>query len=876
MHTAIRKKKIILSAIIIAAILIGVLLVWMLSSKTVLEGVPRVSKVQEVQADAPKSIQVGSGLELAEEKEALNLYFDHETGGIAIEDKNTGEIFYTSPRDAMNDYKASDTVKKQLNSPILLTYFNLKTRTTTTIDSYTNAVLLNQVSFAKIKDGIRVHMVLGREEVTRLLPEQMSGESFDELVELVEATSGSTAAKRVKAFYLFYTMKEADEALLKKYPALSETDIYTLKTSATDRDKKTLEEYYKKAGYTYEKMEEEYANLGYASTEENFPCFKVSIDYILKDNTLEVSLNAGEIQYDNSKFYLTYISLLPYFGAGQTGEEGYVFLPDGSGTLINFNNDGSKSTLITRGKTYGYDAAETNADRGSIKNEFRYPVFGVKTENKAIFGIITEGDGVSGINCEMGNISHSYNTSYADFMIRYHDRYMADNAFEQEPWIVYDKKGYDGNISLKYYFLTGSDADYVGMAKSYQAYLLEENIISKAVTKEQLPFMLETIGTVEKPIKRLGIPVVDNVAITSFKEAKTMADYFLDNGISNLKLRYLAWYNGGYYHTAASKLKVENVIGGKKGLIELEKDAKELGIEIYPDVNFLTHDMNTLFDNYAPNKDGVRTLFQKSGYYPLLLTPLLKMRNWYYCVNPQAILSYYSDFTKDYNKLGLNTISLASAGEILNSNYKNSNYVNREDSKNIVMEMLKRAKEKYNNIIVDGGNAYTFGYADYILNLPVSDSAYLVSDESVPFIQIALHGYIQYTGHPINLSGDYKKEMLTCLEYGVIPYFLLCYNESSILKESGIYDSFYSVNFHTWKEQAVSIYKEVNEVLSKVQDSPILHHEKLMDSVYLTVYENQTQIYVNYSEKQVDINGITIAPMGYAVSQTGGDNYGKN
>ena len=870
MHTVTIRKKVILSAVISAVILMGASVIWLLSSGTEFQSVPRAARNKPEETGAYKDMIAGGGLELAAENDVLKLYFDNGTGGIAVEDAGSGEMFYSSPQNAMDDSKASDTTKNQLCSPLLLTYFNLNSKTTTVFDSYANAVLLNQVSWAKIENGIRVRLILGREEKSRLLPEQISAASFEKLMEQVEATSGTMASKRVKAFYLFYAMEEADEEQLGRYPALAHTDIYSLKTSVTDREKKTLEEYYREAGYTYEMLEEEYADLGYASMTESFPCFRMSMDYILEKDSMLVSLDVGEIEYDSNKFYLTYISLLPYFGAGQTGEEGYVFLPDGSGTLINFNNDGSKSAFLTKGKVYGYDAAETNADRGSIKNEFRYPVFGVKTGNKAVFGIVTEGDAVSGINCEVGNISHSYHASYADFMIRYNDRFMAANAFEQEPWIVYDKNGYDGSIGMRYYFLSGDAADYVGMAKAYRSYLLEENLISVIDAGGELPFILETIGSVEKPVKKFGIPVVDNVSVTSFDNAVTMLQYFRDNGVSNLKLRYQAWYNGGYYHSAASGMKVEKVIGGKNGLMKLAEQAKEQEIEVFPDVNFLAHDEDILFDRYYASRDGARTLFQKSAYYPLFVTPLMRMRDWYYSVNPQVVLSYYSGFTKDYDQLGLNNISLGSAGEILTSNYKNKNYINREDSKNIVIEMLRQAKAKYDGIMVDGGNAYTYAYADYILNLPASDSAYLISDESVPFIQIALHGYIQYADNPVNLNGDVQKELLTSLEYGTVPYFLLCYNDSSILKESRIYDDFYSVNFDLRKEQAVAFYKEVKEILSGVMSSPIDNHRKLAEKVYCTAYGNGTEIYVNYSDETVEAEGITIAPMSYEVLQIGG------
>lgn len=870
MQTVTRKKKIIFFTLIIAAILIGAFAIWKGTSRPKLQGVPRPAHSQKDPIGEFKNSVTGGDLELAVENDLLKLYFDNKTGGIAVEDKGTGEIFYSSPQNAMEDAKATDEMKNQLSSPILLTYFNRKSKTVTVFDSYKNAILLNQVTWAKLENGIRVNMTLGREETSRLIPEQISAKSFDAIIQRIEENVSSLAAKKVKAFYLFYTWDTADDEQKAKYPGLESTDIYSLKTSLNDRDKRTLEEYFKDAGYTYEEMEEEYAALDYVSNTESFPCFKFSIDYILNEDSLEVALDAGKIQYDRSQFYLSSISMLPYFGAGETGKEGYIFLPDGSGTLIDFNNDGSKNTILTRGKTYGYDAAETQTDRGSTKNEFRYPVFGTKTGESAIFGIVTDGDAVSGINCELGNISHSYNTSYADFLISRNDQNVGYNAFEQDPWIKYDEHGYDGYISLKYYFLTGENADYVGMAKAYRDYLLDQGALTPVKADGNLPFMLETLGTVEKPVRKLGIPTRDSVPVTTFDDSYKMLKFFQEKGISNLLLRYQGWYNGGYEQWVASDMKVEKAIGGKKALKKLEKNAGAIGAEVVPDVNFLTHYDNKKFDDFSPTRDGVRTLFQKNGYYPVLITPTQFMAPFYWSVNPRVILSYFTSFTKDYDKVGISNISLGSTGKVLNSNYNDGDYVSRQDSKNIVVEMLKRADEKYDNIIVDAGNAYTFGYADYILNLPATDSSYTISDQSVPFIQIALHGYVQYANAPLNLSSELDKDILSSIETGSIPYFFLTYDEGSLVKEAYLYEPYYSVDYDTWRERAVELYNEFNGVLSGLQNVPISDHEKLAENVYLTTYENGTGIYVNYSSESVDANGVTIAPMSYVVKQIGG------
>src|SRR4030095_15186198 len=173
---------------------------------------------------------------------------------------------------------------------------------------------------------------------------------------------------------------------------------------------------------------------------------------------------------------------------------------------------------------------------------------------------------------------------------------------------------------------------------------------------------------------------------------------------------------------------------------------------------------------------------------------------------------------KDYNSLGLKSLSLSTLGESLNSNFKNRDQINRQDSRNITTDVLAKAKKDYENIITDDGNAYTFPYVNHILNLPNQDSSFSVADEQVPFIQIALHGYIGYASEALNLASELRRAVLKALEYGSGVYFKLNYGENSLLKDASLFDELYASQFVDWEESAAAIYTEMNNVLKNVQD----------------------------------------------------------
>ncbi|WP_158299211.1 DUF5696 domain-containing protein [Paenibacillus antri] len=807
------------------------------------------SEEEEPAASAP-ALQPASpeaGLAPAAENDDLILFFDNRTGGIAVEHKASGHRFYSNPLDAAEDPKASDDIKQKLMSQVELLYRTKGKEGEAEMNSYAHAAQLGQVKWGKLPNGMRVEMTLGREEQRLLLPQRITKESFEMFIlEKIESERGK---RQAQAYYIL------DEG----------TGVYSLKTSLNDRDKRVLEGLVQEAGYTYEMLEAEYEKIGYSGDDAAFPYFKLAVDYALEGNGLTAKLRVGDIEYDTERFELVRLSLLGYFGAGKTGEDGYLFLPDGSGTLMRFNNDGSKTTLLTTGKLYGPDRALTQSPRGSFKQEFRAPVFGIKRGDAALLAVIEEGDATAEINGMAGGIVHSWNTAYAAFTIRNKDTYIAENAFEQAPWIVYEKAGYDGDIALRYVFLAGDDANYVGMAKAYRDTLVDRGVLKPASPEAQVPFYLETMGAVEAMTRKWGFPVVSRMAITSFEEAGTMLEELAARGVGSLKLRYTAWYNGGFFHTAPSNMKTEKALGGAAGLRRLSEQASRAGAQVFPDVDFLYVSDNRWFDGFAPKQDSIRTLFQKIGYNAYLNPAELEYENNEWIVDPRKLPGYYESFSKAYRSLGIDAMSLSTLGEGLHSNFKTNRDSNRQQAQGYQTSVLAKASSEYGAIMTDFGNAYTFPYADHILRLPTEDSSFAVADEAVPFLQIALHGYVGYAGEPLNLTNDVRRAVLKTLETGGGVYFKLNAGDNRELKHANLFNERYASSFDEWKEDAASIYAEVDEALRDVQGEPIVDHERLDEDVYRTTFANGKRIVINYRDEAVSVDGATIGPVDYAV-----------
>jgi iron only hydrogenase large subunit-like protein len=143
-----------------------------------------------------------------------------------------------------------------------------------------------------------------------------------------------------------------------------------------------------------------------------------------------------------------------------------------------------------------------------------------------------------------------------------------------------------------------------------------------------------------------------------------------------------------------------------------------------------------------------------------------------------------------------------------------------------------------------------------------SASGYPDADYSVPFLQMILHGSVDYTTTAVNLSGDFRTEVLKAIENGSGLYFEIAYRNSEILKESSQTDK-YSVDYKIWKNQITECYSQVEQAIGDLSNQRIVDFKQVADGVSKTVYSSGTVIYVNYNDEDVNAEGVTVPKYSY-------------
>ena len=184
--------------------------------------------------------------------------------------------------------------------------------------------------------------------------------------------------------------------------------------------------------------------------------------------------------------------------------------------------------------------------------------------------------------------------------------------------------------------------------------------------------------------------------------------------------------------------------------------------------------------------------------------------------------------------------------------------------------MLSKTHEAGMKTAVQRGNAYILGLTDYIYDVTDKGSSHEIMDAEIPFYQMVIHGYVPYSlDTPGNMSIDYTVEKLKWIEKGAEPTFLLTKEMSEKFKDSTVENAF-STEMANWLPKAIEITKEFNSKLAFTGNNTIDEHTMIDNDVYRLTYSNGNKIYINYNQKQVTVDNVTVKAEDYTVVKADG------
>lgn len=846
--------------------------------------------------------------------DSYSLYVDFQNADFILVDESAGAIYSSNSLKTTNNQGGSDILQLEAYDNT-----NKKYSFSTTDDCVEDQTAFKIV---KLNDStIRLIFTIGNDSDKELVPPVLSEDTYNSVISAIQSKADAETDEDMKTEYEaqitdvknLYKRLDPDNLSLEDREKLQ--DIYPLVTvktmyvarSLTEKQKKLVRQAMETAGFTVADLKQELTDVEY-SGEARAVLFTVPVDLSLTEKGLKVNVDSSLIlSPENQKLYS--IGLLPFFGAFvPTGndEDAFMIVPDGSGSIIRANGNYTASAYSAR--IYGVDETFL-LDYELTHSEQALTGFFVmnRSFDGGYISVIDKGSAMAQINASpTGSTSRASSAvASAYYQLIYKERTYSsyteedtssssDSSAEDstvEKGVVVSKYNPSTVFEINYLFNSGDDYEenvnghsYTWYAVKYREYLIENGRMTseKLSTDSVTPLYVELLGAINKTESKAGIPVNTIRALTTYSEAAEIANKLYENGIpgSALNLRYLYWSNDGFKNTAYTEIDLLKQLGSKNELLELRDLLANNGSKFFPsaDLLYLGKESSSNGLNYSDSSArNLSSSIARTNVRGFTQGNLLENETMQKTIlSPSVIVEMSTSLKQSYEDLfgtEMKTISLLGMGQYLNSSYKNNAVFTREDAKSEQQKALDTFAGY--NIIADKGNDYVWKYAKTIIDLPMGSSELLSSLGSIPFMQIVLHGYIDYTGAAFNVEADYTTSILKAVETGAGLYFRWMGEENSVFQYTD-FSNYYSLHYTDTFNEAIEAYKKVAEFCDLVRGQTITAHEETeayiespyigdidndsvrtgTDNVFMTTFENGVQVVVNYNSYNVELGGL--------------------
>lgn len=564
--------------------------------------------------------------------------------------------------------------------------------------------------------------------------------------------------------------------------------------------------------------------------------FRICISVRLIDGNMFAHCSRENLT-GNPDAYIESLELLNRFGAYRDSlKDDFLLVPDGCGAIIKTAiYDESFEDLSF--SVYGDDPSVPDG-RPSSGNAV-VPAFGIRRGESAFVALVQNGAAATSVKAQKAAGAGEYNAVYPSFKIT--------PALYKDKTLYISKAPVANEISLCYRFLSGNNATYAELAAACREQLIRNSVLSskKAAAENYAPFYLTLTGAAPEtfgPLRYLK-------PLTTFDQARDMLVRMKNKGINNVRLRYSGIFSGGTDSKNINSARVLLRLGGAKKLRELYDYMSAQKMRLLLDVDQLSSSTG-----FAGREEASNILKKNASY--VRGDPLIKylgeefsprrLRRVEKLNGTVSVLLGYGE------RYGFSGFCLDDAGSLLYSDFSPGGLM-RDAAADFIGAVVSPLSTDYDFTTVKG-NFYMLKNADAIINMPLESSvpksgAYC----PVPFIQLILHGIVDYSGEPINARLNLRETALKYVEYGACPHFQWNYGPVSEKTESDLYYYDNTIN------AAAEFYAEANEALNDLRGARMTDHCEVDDGVFRVEYDSGSIIYVNYTSEEYFTLG-TVVP----------------
>ena len=588
--------------------------------------------------------------------------------------------------------------------------------------------------------------------------------------------------------------------------------------------------------------------------------FGFTVNVTIEGSDLVVTIPDDSIIEEQEGTYISSISVFPFMGYSFLDkQEGYMLIPDGNGALIDLDNKEGRYVTGFSQMIYGSDSGFVESDTKTYlweeldmlqdASQVIAPVFGMAhtKDQKGYLAIVEKGEKRAYIEAQPNGAMVNYNRCFARFLIR--DLFVQplnNSNTGTVPRAEADRTHSD--LQVRYMLLSGEEVNYSTMAAKYREYLINNGSLVKKDSSYNS--RVDFLGT-ERENFLLGTRAV---TMTTTDDIKDIFGELKSSGVESLLSVYKGWQDGGLYDLPMSKYNADGHIGGDSDLKDLIKDSESSNYKMYLYNDALRLNPSTNTFNFNTIKKVNKRAFEEKVW-----ADVYKKFNY---LTPESSVEDFTSFVESMNNKELNRVALAGISNTLFSYSYKSSYYTRNNTADAYTKAVSDLDEKA-DMAMEAPNAYMWKNADAFLDMPLGSSDYMYVDHEIPFLSMVLKGVMPMYSEYINFEANKQEFFLQMVEAGVYPSFYLTAENSSKLIRTNSAD-LYSTEYTTYKDAVIDYDKKLRELNAQLGDANIVKHETKGDGIKAVTYSNGVKVFVNYTNTQQIVDGVTVEAMSYS------------
>lgn len=581
---------------------------------------------------------------------------------------------------------------------------------------------------------------------------------------------------------------------------------------------------------------------------------RIKVQIRLEGDSVAVTVPADGIE-EYGETTICGLYLMPAMGATYLDETtGYMLVPEAAGAIINFSDGKGIGTTPFSKRIYGTNIGVEKSVLTELNRpaeQVTMPVFGLARteEGIAYLAVVEAGHEAAEVMAYPAGVITKYNWAAAHFTLR--EQYIAQTT-RTLGLNSRESKANLRDMTMRFYILTGDEANYNGMAHRYRRALEEQG-------------SLKTADTAYRPrIDLLGAESVQFLLwnsvepMTTVEQAGEIITAYEAAGFSAPMVLYRGWQPGGLtYALGSGSTKLEGKLGSKGDLIALAERVKTSGGKFLLEYDPVQANPDRM---YNMRVDVVRTIGQtvaeiKTGkeLYPTL-----------YYLTPSRSAEILSALQKEWGA-HVDGLALTTMPNVLYSYYSNgSNHMRASTMADYraAMAGLDTALALENPL-----TGY-FAEMDAYLDMPLGTTSYSFLSAEVPFLPMVLSGYVPYYSTWLNFESNQQKALLKMVEYGAYPSWLLTGEDVQALINTNSSDIF-TAKWDVLLPRALVIDEALADLHAQLDGASIAQHEIIDSDVVRVTYSNGTALLINYRRADYTADGLKIPAQSWIVLKGG-------